>query len=145
MALYFECRARYDKIMEDGSVKKVNEPYLVDALSFTEAEARFTESITLYISGEFEVTVAKKTKIAEIFNLGQSDRYYLVRCGFITLDEKTGVEKRTSTPILVCASGFDDAVLRFKDGMAGTMADYEIISVSETPYMDVFTFNNNNQ
>ena len=67
MALWFECRARYEKIQENGSVKTVTEPYLVDALCFSEAESRFIENITPYISGEFTVTVAKKTKIAEIF------------------------------------------------------------------------------
>lgn len=138
MALYFECRARYDKMQENGTVKKVNEPYLVDALSFTEAESRFIEEITPYISGEFTVTVAKRTKIAEIFNIG-AERYWLVKVAFIVADERTGTEKRSVSQILVGAPDFTNAIEEFNEGMKGTMADFEIVSLSETPIMNVFT------
>ena len=137
MANYFECRAKYDKITENGKVKKVNEPYLVDALSFTEAESRFIEEITPFISGEFTVTVAKRTKIAEIFNLG-AERYYLAKVAFITIDEKTAQVKRSISQILVGANDFDEALQMFKEGMKGTSADYEIVSLAETQIMDVY-------
>ncbi len=138
MANWFECKVRYDKVQENGSVKKVNEPYLVDALSFTEAEARITEEQTPYISGEFSVSAVKRTKIAEIFFVDGGDRWYMVKVGFITIDEKTAVEKRTTSLILVQASNFKEAYDNFVKGMAGTMADYEILSISETPLMDVY-------
>ncbi len=138
MALWFETKVRYDKTQENGSVKKVNEPYLVDALSFTEAESRIIESLTPYISGEFSISAVKKTKISEIFFDETGDRYYMVKVNFITLDEKSGVEKKTSSFILVQASTFQEAVERFNEGMKGTLADYEISSVAETPLMDVF-------
>lgn len=137
MAQWFECRARYDKMQESGKVKKVNEPYLVDALSFSEAEARFIEEVTPYISGDFTVTVAKHTKIAEIFNLG-AERYYLAKVAFITIDERTGVEKRSISQILVGGSDFDDAYVRFCAEMKGTLADTELVSLAETPIMDVY-------
>lgn len=139
MALYFECRARYDKIQENGAVKKVTEPYLVDALSFSEAESRFIEKITPFISGEFSVTVARKTKIAEIFNI-DAERYWLAKVAFITLDEKSGTEKRSISQILVGASDFTNAVEEFNEGMKGTMSDFELVSLSETKYMDVFKY-----
>lgn len=123
---------------ENGTVKKVNEPYLVDALTFTEAEARIMDEMKAFISGEYYISSEKKTKISEIFFNETGDRYYLVKVNFITLDEKTGVEKKTTNQILVQASDFDEAVANFKDGMKGTMADYEIASVSETLIMDVF-------
>lgn len=140
MALWFECRARYDKMQENGAVKKVNEPYLVDALSFSEAEARFIEKITPFISGEFTVTVAKRTKISEIFfdDSNYADKWYLVKVNFITLDEKSGKEKKSLQQILVQAGDFENALGRFQDGMKGTMADYRIASISETAIMDVF-------
>lgn len=137
MANWFECRAKYDKITENGKVKKVNEPYLVDALSFTEAESRFIEEITPFISGEFTVTVAKRTKIAEIFDLG-AERYYLAKVAFITIDEKTAQEKRSISQILVGATDFDDAYVRFCSEMKGTLADTELVSLSETAIMDVY-------
>lgn len=138
MALWFETKVRYDKIQENGSVKKVNEPYLVDALTFTEAEARIIEEMKPFISGEFSISAVKKTKIAEIFFDDRGDRYYMVKVSFITLDEKTGVEKKTASFILVQAADFQGAIDRFQEGMKGTMADYEITSVTETPLMDVY-------
>jgi len=128
-------------MQENGSVKKVNEPYLVDALSFTEAEARIIEMITPYISGEFTISAVKKTKISEIFWNESGDRYYMVKVMFITLDEKTAVEKKSASFILVQASDFKNALDTFEKGMNGTMADYEIASITETPLMDVFPIN----
>ncbi len=124
-------------------VKKVNEPYLVDALTFTEAEARIIEEMKPFISGEYSISSEKKTRISEIFFNEGADRYYLVKVNFITLDENSGVEKKTVSQILVQASDFEDAVEKFKEGMKGTMADYEIGSISETMIMDVFGANLN--
>ena len=138
MANWFECKVRYDKLQENGAAKKVNEPYLVDALSFTEAEARITEEQRPFISGEFSVSAVKRTKIAEIFFFEGGDRWYLVKVGFITIDEKTAAEKRYNSLILVQASNFKEAYDNFVKGMAGTMADYEIVSITETPLMDVY-------
>lgn len=126
---------------ENGMVKKVNEPYLVDALTFTEAEARIIEEMKPFISGEYSISSEKKTKISEVFFKEGGDRWYLVKVNFITLDEKSGVEKKSTSQILVQAFGFDNAVANFKEGMEGTMADYEIGSVTETMIMDVFTAN----
>ena len=138
MANWFECKVRYDKLQENGAAKKVNEPYLVDALSFTEAEARITEEQRPFISGEFSVSAVKRTKIAEIFFFEGGDRWYLVKVGFITIDEKTAAEKRSNSLILVQAPNFKEAYDNFVKGMAGTMADYEIVSITETPLMDVY-------
>lgn len=142
MALYFECKVKYDKMAENGCVRKVNEPYLVDALTFTEAEARVTEEVKPFISGDFTVTAAKKTKIAEIFraNMHIADRFYLVKVNFITINEKTGQEKKAANLILVQSSDFHGALNRFEEGMKGTMADYEIAAISETPIIDVFNY-----
>ena len=140
MALWFECKVRYEKLQENGSVKKVNEPYLVDALTFTEAEARIIEKITPYISGDFSISAVKKTKVSEIFFDDSGDRFYMVKVNFISLDEKTGTEKKSSNFMLVQASDFPGALKKFEEGMKGTMADYEIASITETPLMDVFPF-----
>ena len=119
-------------------MKKVNEPYLVDALSFTEAEARIIEEQTPFISGDFSVSAVKRTKISEIFYDEGGDRWYLAKVAFITIDEKSGVEKKSNSFILVQATDFKNAVENFTKGMADTMADYEIVSIAETPLMDVY-------
>lgn len=138
MALWFECKVRYDKMQDNGAVKKVNEPYLVDALTFTEAEARIIEEITPFISGEFSVSAVKKTKVSEIFFDETGDKYYMVKVNFITLDEKSGMEKKSASFILTQASDFAGALKRFEEGMKGTAADYEIASIAETMLMDVY-------
>ena len=138
MASWFECKIRYDKTQENGSIKKVTEPYLVDALSFTEAEARIIEEQTPFISGEVNVTAVKRTKISEIFWDDSADKWYLVKVAFITIDEKSAVEKKTTSLILVAGSDFKGAYDNFMEGLKGTMADFEIVSITETPLMDVY-------
>lgn len=138
MAQWIKTSVRFDKTMENGAVKKVTEPYLVDALSFTEAEARIIEEVTPFISGDFTVSAVKKSKISEIFRDDMGDKWYLVKVAFITIDEKTAVEKRSVSQILVQANDFANAVENFNDGMKDTLADFEIVSVAETPIIDVF-------
>lgn len=138
MANWFECKVRYDKMMENGMIKKVNEPYLVDALSFTEAEARIIEEQTPFISGEFSVSAVKRTKISEIFWDDSADKWYLVKVAFITLDEKTAVEKKSISQILVAGDSFKEAYDNFLEGMSGTLADFEINAIQETKIMDVY-------
>ena len=139
---WFECKVRYEKTLENGMIKKVTEPYLVDALSFTEAERRFLEEIKPFMSGEFEVSDIKRAKFAEMFETTDSDadRWFKAKVAFIPLDEKSGAEKKTNQNMLVQASDLRDAVKRLDKGMEGSMVDYEIISVAETPIMDVFHY-----
>ena len=141
MANWFECKARFDKMQENGSVKRVSEPYLVDALSVTEAEARVIEELTPFVSGELSVSSVKSTKITEIFWDDSADRWYLAKVAFITIDEKTAAEKKTVSQMLVAGSDFKSAYDNLVDGMKGTMADYEIVSIAESPLMDVYKEN----
>lgn len=139
---WMECKIRYEKVMENGMNKKVTEPYLVDALSFTEAEARIIEEMTPYITGEFTVADIKRTNYSELFpsDNPEDDRWYKCKLVYITLDDKSGAEKRTSTHILVEAADVDSAKRNLDEGVKGTMADYLVASVIETPLMDVFPY-----
>lgn len=140
MANWFECKVKYDKMLETGIQKKVNEPYLVDALSFTEAEARVIEEITPFISAGFTVSAVKRTRISEIFYDETGDKWYSVKYNMITIDEKSAVEKKISILVLVQASNFQNAIDNFMNGMKGSMADFDIVNVTETAIMDVFPF-----
>ncbi len=138
MAQWFQTKVRYDKMQENGSVKSVTEPYLVDALSFTEAEARIIESLKPYISGDFTVTAVKKMNLSEIFFSEAGGYNYMAKVGFITIDDKKGVEKVKTAFMLVQGLDFDEALLRFKEGMKGTISDFELISLTRTPILDIF-------
>ena len=142
MHTWFTCKICYEKTLENGMNKKVTEPYLVDALSFTEAEARIIEEMTPYISSEFTVADVTRARYSELFyaNDASADRWYKVKLGFITLDEKSGAEKKTYTNVLVQAADLRDAVKRLDEGMKGSMADYIIVSVAETAIMDVYPY-----
>jgi F420-0:gamma-glutamyl ligase len=137
MALYFEAAVRYEKMLENGSVKRVTEKYIVDALSFAEAEARAIDNITPHISGDVEVRAVKRTPIAEIME-ADADRYFLAKVAFITLDERSGVEKKSVSQMLVGGSDYDEAKANLEDAMKGTVSDYELQSLSETGIVDVF-------
>lgn len=141
MSQWFECKVKYDRLVEGGATKTVTEPYLVDALSFTEAEARITDKMQPFISGEFAVAAVKRVNLADIFYNEAGDRWYKVKTNFITIDEKTAAEKRTACYMLVQASDLEGALKVFMDGMKDTLADFEIASIVETPLMDVFPAN----
>jgi len=137
-ATWFECKVRYEKVMEDGLQKKVTEQYVVDALSFSEAEKRITEEMSAYISGEYEITDVKKAQYKEVFFDDESDRYYKAKLMFITIDEKTEKEKRSAVTYLVQAATLDGAVTHINEVMDDTMIDYEKSNIAETKIMDVF-------
>lgn len=142
-AQWFETKVRYEKQMEDGLQKKVTEQYVVDALSFTEAEASITEEISSYISGEFDIADIKKASYGEVFfsENDNEDRFFKAKLQFITIDEKTEKEKRSNVYYLVQASTFQQAVNHIEEVMGGTMIDYVIASLAETQVMDVFEHN----
>lgn len=140
MNSWFEVKVRYEKVMENGSQKKVTEPYLVEALSFTEAEARVINEVTPYISGEFSIASIKKNNLSEIFWNEDGDYWFKVKVNFITIDEKTCKEKKKASYIMVQAKDLRDAAKVFDEGMKGTMSDYQIANIKETAIIDVFRY-----
>jgi len=137
---WFECKVSYEKILENGMQKKVTEPYLVDALSFTEAESRIVEELKPYITSEFTIADIKRAKISEMFLNENGDKYFKAKVYFITLDEKSGSEKKTSAQMLIQASTLKEAIATLEEGMKGTMADYIIASLTESPLVDIFPY-----
>lgn len=139
-ANWFECVVRYERQMEDGMNKKVSELYVVDALSFGEAEERITGEMSAYVSGEFEVKNITPAAYGEIFfsENDNDDRWYKAKLSFITIDEKTEKEKRSTVTYLVQAATFNGAVKNIEEVMSGSMVDYVIANISETKIMDVY-------
>ena len=141
-AIWFECKIVYEKVMEDGLQKKVTETYVVDALSFTEAENRIMEEMSNYISGEFTLKNLTIAPYKEIFFSDEemADRWYKTKLQFITIDEKTEKEKRSNVNYLVNAGTLKGAVNNIETVMGSTMVDYVIAAVSETQIMDVYEY-----
>ena len=141
-AIWFEAKVRYDKTMEDGCLKKVTETYVIDALSFGEAEKRILEKMGSYVSGEIDVCGLKIAPYKEVFfaDSDMADRWYVAKLAFITIDEKTDKEKKTRVCYLVNAGNINAAVKNIEEQMAGTMIDYDTFNVSETQILDVFEY-----
>ena len=137
---WFQCKIKYERNTEDGGIVKVSEAYLVDALSFTEAEERINEEMKPFISGEFLVSDIKRARISELFTNENGDKWYRCKVNFISLDEEKGVEKRIASTMFSQASTLKEALETLEKGMKGTMADYEIHTIAETNIIDVFVF-----
>lgn len=140
MHTWFECKIKYEKTAEEGKIVKVLESYLVDALSFTEAEARIIEEMKPFISGDFEVANVRKARINEMFFNENGDKWYKAKVAFITLDEEKGIEKRTSVTMYIQSSTFKEACEGIETGMKGSMADWDFVSLTETPILDVYKY-----
>ena len=120
----------------------MNENYLVDALSFTEAESRIIEEMKPFISGEFSVSGIKRARISELFPSDdeEADKWYRCKVFYLTIDEEKGIEKRTGVTMLVQAADLKGALEGLVKGMETYMGDYEIASIAETTLMDVYPY-----
>jgi len=139
-ANWFVCRVSYEKTMDDGLLKKVKELYVVDALSFTEAEARIMEEMASYISGEYDIQEIDRAPYKEIFfsDMDSADKWYKSKVQFVTIDEKTAKEHKTTVNYLVQGSSLENARKNIDEVMGATMINYTIAAVAETTIMDVF-------
>lgn len=139
---WFECKVAHNKVMENGLEKKVTESYIIEALSFTEAEARLIEYIRPFIDGEFLVTAVGRKKYSEVFNNDSdaADLWFHAKLMFVTLDERTGAEKKTACFALVQAADIREAIKHLDAQMRGTLCDYVIAEMKETAIMDVLRY-----
>lgn len=141
MYTWFTVKVKFDRQGEDGLITKVTEPFLVDAMSFTEAESRILKEVKLYAtSNEIEIADIKKTKIAELFYNEDGDKWYRCKINYLAVDENKGVEKKIAQTMMVQASDFKKAVDTLIERMRGTLGDYEIAAIVETNILDVFGF-----
>lgn len=137
---WYEVKFQHEQTQEDGTQKKVTELYTVDALSFTEAESKITEEMKLYVSGETFIKAITRAPYKEIFfnEIESADKYYKAKLDFITIDEKTEKEKKSTVTYLVQAASLDEAKKNINEVMGTTMIDYDIQSIAETKIIDVF-------
>lgn len=139
---YIQTTAAYQKVDETGKVKKAREQYLVDALSNTEAIAVTIDRLTPYVSGELSVSASKTTKICEVFGAPDSDKFYTAKVAFITLDERSGKEKRTASQWLIGGTDFNDAYETVLREFNKSMADCELVSLTESKIVEYYPHNN---
>ena len=138
---WFECTVSYEKVQENGTQKRITEKYVVEALSFTEAEANITNQIVNCVSGELKVKGIVPAQYSEIFfSDAASDGYWFkVKVKFITIDEKTSIEKYTNGVYLVQGSDISSAKANIEKELNKSIADCNLSGISETKIIDVFT------
>jgi hypothetical protein len=137
---WFITGIKYEKTAEEGRIVKVNENYLVDALTFTEAEERINKEMEPFISGEFSVSKVGRARINEMFFNENGDKWYRCKVFFISLDEEKGIEKKVATTMMVQANDIKEAWDGLHEGMKGSMADYSVASITETNIIDVYKY-----
>lgn len=140
---WFECTVKYDQLQADGLNKKVIEKYTVDALSFTEAESVIIDNMKSLINGDFSIKKIDRSAYSEVFfaDDAKSDKYFKLKVAFITLDDKTGAEKKTFTTYLVQSDTPDNAIKAMRSVLGSTMQNFEIVSSVDAKIQDVFKHN----
>lgn len=133
---FFEVKVKTDRMNEKGDLKAVSETYALDAVSFTEAEARVSEMLSNYGTPDFEVIMEKVSQF-KTFVPGEGERYFLVKYNFITIDEASGREKRTADFVLFQSTDIDHARVAAHEYMRESICDYEIVCIRKTPILDV--------
>jgi hypothetical protein len=137
---WYETKVKYIKQFEDGRLKNVTEPYLVDAVSFIDCEARIYEELGSMIRGDFRIDAIRKKEYADIFMYDDADTYYEVKIQYVSVDADSGKEKKVINKFLITASSTKEADIRIQESLEGMMVTYEIKSVVETKIVEVFPY-----
>ena len=140
MQTWFEVKAKYVKIDDDGKERKVNETYLVDAVSCTEAEARLTEELLKMVRGEFSVGKVVTSNIIEIFAHETGEYWWKAKISIVTIDENAGKEKKINSYFLVAADNLKEALNRLEEGLSYILVPYQITALTLSPIVDVFPY-----
>lgn len=140
MNKWYTCKVKYNRYDDEGRFKTVTEPYLVDAVSFTEAESRIYEKVGDLVDGDFFVTTINKSNISDIFHFDDTDKWYATKVKYISVDDESGKEKKITSNMLVAATNVKDAYEKIEEGLSTMLVPYDITSIVESPIIDIFPF-----
>ena len=141
MNTWFTVKVKYTKQLENGEFKKVSEPYLLAAMTFTDAEARIYEELGSVIRGEFSVTNIARTDFHDIFHYEDSYTWYKVKVSYESMDADSEKKKKISQNFLVSASSVKEAYERIHDSLSTMLVDFVVPSITLSPIVDIFPFN----
>lgn len=141
-ANWFEGKVKYMRVNEEGRERKVTEAYLVDAMSYTEAETRIIKEMESIVNSEFYISGLKKSNITEVISSEDENdyRWYKAKVAIIDADEVSGKEKRSFQFYLVAASDTNRALENLGKALSTFVVPWEVVSISDTPFMDVFPY-----
>lgn len=137
---WFTVKVKYTKQLDNGALKRVTEPYLLAAMTFTDAEARIYEELGSQIRGEFNVTGIVRTELNDIFAYDDADTWYKCKVKYEDFDADTEKSKKVSQNFLVGANDVKEAYERMKESLSTLMVDFQIPSIIESPLVDIFPY-----
>ena len=146
-ANWFECRVKYKKVNEEGQEKKVSEMYLLDAVSYTEAESRITEALREMAQGDFQIAGLKKSNISEwVESTNESDdRLYKAKVAIMDVEEISGKEKKSFQYFLVAGGSIQTALANLEKSLSTYVVPYEIDAITDTSFIDVLPYFSNDE
>jgi hypothetical protein len=140
MKIWFQCKIKYQKEDENGRLKNITEPYLVDAVSYTEAEARIYQELGSVIRGDFEVTSITKSKISDIFHYDDAETWYKCKVTYIAADDTSGKEKKVTNQMLVSAMDLRQACERLLESLQGLLVTFDVVEIQQSPLVEIFPY-----
>jgi len=141
MSNWFTVKVKYTKQLDNGGLKRVLEPYLIGAMTFTDAEARIYEELGSIIRGEFQVAGIARTEFQDVFQYEEEDVWYKCKISYEDVDIDSEKAKKVAQNFLVTASSVKEAFDRISQSLSGLMIDYSILSISLSPIVDIFPYN----
>ena len=135
---WFTVKVKYTKQFQNGTLKRVSEPYLLGALSFTDAEARIYEELGTRIRGEFHIIGISRTEIQDIFAYDDTGIWYKCKISYLVENDENEKQKKISQQFLVEADSIKDAYERLKESLSSMGVDFEIPSILLSPIIDIF-------
>lgn len=140
MQTWYECRVKSLKIDENGYERRVNEPYLLDAVSYSDAEYRINALMTTLVKGGFQVVSIKQSNITEILQISEGEWWWKVKISLATIDEESGREKKLTNYLLISADNIASAVVNTNEGLNYMLVPYFIEQISLSSIVDVFPY-----
>ena len=140
MQTWFECKVKYTKVTESGKEQTVTENFLLDAVSFTDAETRMIRQMEQMVKGEFNVTDIKKSRIGEVFPYDSGEWWFKATINLITVDEEAGKEKKMRTYYLIMADDIKQALERLEESLSYLVIPYVVSAMAVSTIVDVFPY-----
>jgi hypothetical protein len=140
MNSWFTVKVKYTKQLENGTFKRVSEPYLLAAMTFTDAEARIYEELGSSIRGEFQVTGITRTDLHDIFQYDDAEQWFKCKVTYDRIDEDGEKAKTISQNFLVSAANVKESYERMEESLATLMIDFNVVSITASPIVEIFPY-----
>ena len=89
MKSYFKCTVRFTETADNGMDKKSSEEYVIDAMTYTEAEAVINDYVKDYNMRDMEIDIAKY-KVEDVIE-SSFENFYKLTYDELMMDEEVAL------------------------------------------------------